>query len=86
MDYLIHKFGERLGFGRWWLGMLLVLMMGFSGCKGAGIGEDGLRANALAEPARQVRARTEPSEARDSKAADDPWMSEKAQKISRNLE
>jgi hypothetical protein len=86
MAYLIHGWGNALWFGRWWLGVFLVLTIAFSGCKSSGVGEDGLRANGLAEPARQARARAESGAAKDSKAADDPWMSEKAQTISRDLQ
>lgn len=86
MIFLLHACSKRFRYSRWWLGLFLLLTLMFSGCKAGGLGEEGLRANDLAEPARQVRSRAEPIEDKDSTAADDPWMSEKAQKISRNLQ
>jgi hypothetical protein len=86
MTFPFHGCGERLRFGRWWLGLFLLGALGFSGCKTWGSHEEGLRESDLAEPARQARSRAEPSSKRDSKAVDDPWMSEKAQKIARDLQ
>jgi hypothetical protein len=72
-----------------WLGLLLVAVLGVSGCKQWGLHDDepykeGLRRNDLSEPARQVRAIENPDKAK--KPADDPWMSHEAQKIYRDLD
>jgi hypothetical protein len=73
-------------FSRWWPGLLLICALGLSGCKTLGSHEDSLRDNGLSEPARQARTAADASKPKTSKAADDPWMSEEAQKISRDLQ
>ena len=89
MISLFHSGDKKPRFGRWWLGLLLVSVLGFSGCKqwglhDEGVRDEGLRRNDLSAPARQVRSKEESD--KDKNAAGDPWMSEKAQEISRNLE
>jgi hypothetical protein len=86
MTFLFHGCDKKPRFGRWWLGLFLLWALGLPGCRAWGDHEEGLRKNDLAEPARQARARAEPNKDRNAKAADDPWMSEKAQKISRDLQ
>jgi hypothetical protein len=80
-----QNYSKRLRSGRRWLGLFLLGILGFSGCKTWGHRE-GLRDTDLAEPARQARSRIEKDGKKDSKAVDDPWMSEKAQKIARDLQ
>jgi hypothetical protein len=65
---------------------LLLLAFGLSGCKDLGTRDEGLRHDELSEPARQVRARENLGTEKPAKTADDPWMSDKAQKISHDLE
>ena len=78
--------GKNPRFGGWWLGLVLLCPLLLLGCKTWRDRDDGLRRNDLAEPARQLRTKTEAIKDKDAKAADDPWMSEKAQKISRDLQ
>jgi hypothetical protein len=65
---------------------MLVLALGLSGCKAWKNHDEGLRQNDLAEPARQYRSKTNADKDSKKKAADDPWMSDKAQKIARDLD
>jgi hypothetical protein len=66
--------------------VLLAAVLGVSGCKTCGVPDEGLRESDLSEPARQARSKSEPPGSKDSKAADDPWMSDKAQRIARDLQ
>jgi len=67
----------------WALALAAVLCL--AGCKGFGSREDGLRDSDLTDTARQARVfKNKKEEAK--KAADDPWMSERANQISRNLQ
>jgi len=89
MISLSHHCDKKPRFGRWRLGLFLVAVLAFSGCKQWGLhGEAshdaGLRRDDLSEPARQLRAKENPD--KDKKPADDPWMSSEAQRISRNLD
>jgi hypothetical protein len=86
MTFPFHGCNNKRRLGRWCLGLLLILAMGLPGCKNWGKHDEGLRAEKLSEPARHVRSRMESSKDKESRAADDPWMSEKAQKIARNLD
>lgn len=85
MSIPFYHRGEKPRLGRWWAGLLLAGLLGFLGCKSNSVPRDGLRENDLAEAARQARARVNGS-FRDTKHVDDPWMSEKAQKIARDLQ
>jgi hypothetical protein len=76
---------EKQRLGRWCLGLFVVLALALPGCKTWGQHDEGLRDNKLTEQVRQARVKAELDE-NGSKPSDDPWMSEKAQKISRNLE
>jgi hypothetical protein len=86
MTVLSHRRSERLRLGHWWLGLLLASVLGFSGCKTPGLQDDGLRDNGLSASAQQFRSKVESADKKGSKAADDPWMSDKAQKIARDLQ
>jgi hypothetical protein len=86
MSVLFHRCGERLRLGPWWLGLCLAGALGFSGCKAPGIQNEGLRDNGLSASAQQCRSKFDSADKKTSKVADDPWMSEKAQKIARNLQ
>ena len=59
MTFLFHRCDKKPRLGRWWLGLLLVWALGLSGCKAWRDHDEGLRRNDLAEPARQIRAKTE---------------------------
>ncbi len=89
MSILFHLYNKKPWAGRWWLGLFLVSALAFPGCKHWGLNDetphdDGLRRNDLALPARQLRANQNPD--KPKKPADDPWMSEEAQKVSRDLD
>jgi len=84
MISLFHTDDKQPRFGGRWFGLLLVAVLGLSGCKQWGLHDEALRRNDLSEPARQIRAKENPD--KDKKAAADPWMSEEAQRISRNLD
>jgi hypothetical protein len=86
MSALFHRCSDRLRLGHWWLGLCLAGMLGFSGCKTPGLQDEGLRDNGLSASAQQFRSKADSTDRKASKAADDPWMSEKAQKIARNLQ
>jgi hypothetical protein len=86
MIFPIDRCGEEPRLGHWWLGLLLACTLGLSGCKAPGIQDEGLRDNGLSASAQQLRSKVESADKKGSKAADDPWMSEKAQKIARNLQ
>ena len=86
MSFLFHLCSNKLRLGRWWLGLFLASALVFTGCKQMGANDygphdDGLRRNDLALPARQLRAKEAPDTAK--KPADDPWMSDEAQRVSR---
>jgi hypothetical protein len=86
MTSLFHGCDKEPRSGRCWLGLCLLCALGLAGCKAWGGREEGLRKNDLAVPARQLRAATDPNKDKGSKPVDDPWMSEKAQKIARDLQ
>jgi hypothetical protein len=86
MTFLFHSCEKRPQLGRWSLGLILVLGLGLSGCKAWRDHGEGLRRNDLAEPARQFRSKTDADKGGKKKAADDPWMSDEANKIARDLE
>jgi hypothetical protein len=68
---------------RWCLA-LGVLVVGLSGCKSWETQDEGLRHSDLSVTARQARSKSEKPD--KQKEADDPWMSERAKQISRDLE
>jgi len=89
MIFLFHSGDKKPRFGRWWLGLLLVSVLGFSSCKqwglhDEGVRDEGLRRNDLSAPARQIRAKENPD--KDKRPANDPWMSQEAQKIYRDMD
>ena len=61
-----------------------VLIFGLSGCKDWETRDEGLRHSDLSEPARQARSKMQKPD--EPKEADDPWMSDKAKQISRDLQ
>ena len=89
MSFLFHVFSKMPSLGRCCFGLFLVLAVAFPGCKHWGLNDEasrdeGLRRNDLALPARQARASQNPDKSK--KSADDPWMSEEAQRVSHDLD
>ena len=84
MTVFFHGCDKTLRSGRWRLAVAVVVGIGLSGCKSWGPHDEGLRGNGLPETARQ--ARSEKADPEKKKAADDPWMSEKANQISHDLQ
>jgi hypothetical protein len=70
----------------WRLALCLTAFLAFSGCKQWETRNDEFRHNDLTESAKQVRSRESRAQDKEKKAASDPWMSDKANEISRNLE
>jgi hypothetical protein len=86
MAFLFHGCEKKPRFGRWWLGLLIVSALGLSGCKHWGARENTLRESDLAGPARQIRSKSEFTKDQNASESDDWLMSDKAKKISRNLQ
>jgi hypothetical protein len=89
MNLLFHIFSKKSAVGRWCLGLFLAAAVAFPGCKQLGLNDDGphddgLRRSDLALPARQARANENPPS--EKKPADDPLMSDEAQRIYHDLD
>ena len=89
MNLRFHVCSKKLRAGRWWLGLLLLSALAFSGCKQLGLHDesphdDGLRRNDLALPARQARVKERLDNGK--KSPDDAWMSEDAQRVYHDLD
>ena len=61
-----------------------VLVFGLSGCKSCETSDEGLRHSDLSTTVRQ--ARSDAANPDEQKEPDDPWMSDKAKQISRDLQ
>ncbi|MFZ1936875.1 MAG: hypothetical protein WCB27_26220 [Thermoguttaceae bacterium] len=89
MNLLFHLFSKKSAAGRWWLGLILAAALAFPGCKQLGLNDDGphddgLRRNDMALPAREARAKE--SWPAEKKPADDPLMSDEAQRVYHDLD
>jgi hypothetical protein len=83
MSVLFQFCRKAIGFGGWCLAAA-VLVFGLSGCKSWQTPDDGLRHSDLSTTARQARSSTAKPD--EQKEPDDPWMSDKAKQISRDLQ
>ena len=91
MTSRFHRCDERPRRHGWWFALMLVAVLGVSGCKNwgsraEGVHDEPLRANSMSETARQARVNENPDADHDPKSARDPWMSDEAQEISRHLQ
>jgi hypothetical protein len=67
-----------------WLPAALLAVILFSGCKECQPRDEGLRASGLTDTARQARSENDGQQKKS--VPDDPWMSDKANQINRNLQ
>jgi hypothetical protein len=86
MSFLFHRCREKGIIGRWLPSLLLLATLACTGCKNLQTHDEGLRDSDLEASARQARLHAGKDVNRDAKVADDPWMSDKAQKIARDLQ
>jgi hypothetical protein len=86
MGSLSYRYREKGIIGRWLPSLLLLAALFCTGCKALQNHDEGLRDSKLSATARQARQHAGSGVNRDSKAADDPWMSDKAQEIARDLQ
>jgi hypothetical protein len=84
MSAFLHGCGKTLRSGRWRLAAAVVIGLGLSGCKSWDVPDDGLRNGGLSDTVRQARSANADPEKK--KEADDPWMSDRANQISHDLQ
>jgi hypothetical protein len=84
MSVFLQRCSTAFRSGRWCLAVAAVLAFGLSGCKNWETHDDGLRHSDLSKTAHEARSKRDDGEKK--KAADDPWMSEKANQVSRDLD